>query len=233
MPLHGPAVTLDLVRPRLIPVRLPATPEAVVLVLHGGAGRPDRPSVSTRQLSVQRMIPVAGQIARAAPERLAVHRLLNSFRGWDPERSPVHDVEVALDQLRDQFGPLPVCLVGHSLGGRAALLSGGRSGVRSVVALNPWVYPTDHADLSGRRVLIVHGDSDRVADIAHSRTVAQALRSTADVGFATVKGGKHAMLARSSTFMRLTTDFLRATMLGDVVDGPVAQVLAGHRDVLT
>ena len=61
------------------------------------------------------------------------------------------------------LGPLPargfsrIVLVGHSLGGRAALLAGEHPSVRTVVALNPWVYPTDGADLRGRDVLVGHG----------------------------------------------------------------------------
>ncbi len=99
--------------------------------------------VSPTQLSVLRMIPVAHRIARAGAGRLAVFRLLNSYRGWDASHTPLDDVAWALGQVRERFGHLPACLVGHSLGGRAALLAGGAEEVRSVVALNPWVYPTD------------------------------------------------------------------------------------------
>ena len=64
-----------------------ARPRGVVLVLHGGAGRGSR-RVSPAQLSVLRMVPVAGRIARAGTGRLAVYRLLNSHRGWDSRRRP-------------------------------------------------------------------------------------------------------------------------------------------------
>ena len=47
-------------------------------------------------------------------------------------------------EVAGRFGPdLPVCLIGHSLGGRAALLAAGQPTVAGVVALAPWVYPTD------------------------------------------------------------------------------------------
>src|SRR3954451_9655504 len=140
-------------RPRLVTTSRPRTPHAVVLALHGGGARPGRAAVSPAQLSVLRMVPVARRIARAGSGRLAVHRLLNSYRGWDSTHTPVDDVAWALDVIRERYAPLPVGLVGHSLGGRAALLAGDQTGVRAVVALNPWVYPSDRVDLSGRRVL--------------------------------------------------------------------------------
>ncbi len=112
-------------QPRLLETRVPPRPEAAVLVLHGGANRPGNPMVSPTQLSVLRMIPVARRIARAGDDRLAVFRLLNSVRGWDSQRTPVADVEWALGLLAERFGAdLPIGLVGHSLGGRAALLAG-------------------------------------------------------------------------------------------------------------
>jgi hypothetical protein len=124
--------------------------------------------VSPTQLSVLRMIPVAHRIALAGAGRLAVFRLLNSYRGWDASHTPLDDVTWALEKVRERFGALPFGLVVHSLGGRAALLSGGAEDVRSVVALNPWVYPTDAPDLSGRRVLVVHGTADRIADLGRA-----------------------------------------------------------------
>src|SRR5689334_24858422 len=111
--------------PKLIEVRVPREPEGVVLVLHGGASRRDRMRVSPTQLSVLRMVPIARRIARAGRGRLAVFRLLNSTRGWDTRHTPVDDARWALEQVRDRLGDLPVGLVGHSLGGRAALLAAG------------------------------------------------------------------------------------------------------------
>lgn len=89
-----------------------------MVVLHGGASRRDAVRVSPAQLSVLRMIPVAASITHAASGRLAVLRLLNSRRGWDTEHTPVQDVAWALAEIAKRFGvELPVCLVGHTLGG--------------------------------------------------------------------------------------------------------------------
>jgi alpha-beta hydrolase superfamily lysophospholipase len=200
---------------RLITTYAPARPEAVILVLHGGASRPGRSTVSPAQLSVLRMVPVARRIARAGHGRVAVLRLLNTHRGWDTSHTPIDDVVWALAQVRERYGDLPVGLVGHSLGGRAALLAGSLPGVRSVVALNPWVYATDRADLSGRAVLVLHGTEDRVADPRRAQVVADAIAETTDVTFVPVDGGRHAMLRHGATFERLATEFLLSSLLGE------------------
>jgi pimeloyl-ACP methyl ester carboxylesterase len=220
--------------PRLIAVAEPRRAEAVVLVLHGGASRRDDPRVSPTQLSVLRMIPIAQRVAKADRSRLAVYRLLNSTRGWDTQHTPVDDVHWAIDQLREGFGSdLPVGLVGHSLGGRAAILAADRPEVRSVVALNPWVYPTDgDVDLHGRRVLVVHGTDDRIAPLERSAEAARRLARTADVSYVRVAGGKHAMLRRGREFERLAADFAAATLLDDRTPrGVVAQALAGESPI--
>jgi dienelactone hydrolase len=169
--------------------------------------------VDARQLSVLRMIPTARAVARAA-RRLSVHRLLNTYRGWDATHTPLQDTEWALERLRTRHPGVPVGLVGHSLGGRTALLAAAAPGVRSVVALNPWVYPTDDADLTGRRVLVVHGTEDRVASIEKARAVVRNLARRTSVDFVEVAGGKHAMLAHGREFDRRAAEFMRETLLG-------------------
>ena len=104
--------------------------------------------------------------------------------------------------------------MGHSLGGRAALLAGAADGVRSVVALNPWLYPSDTSDLTDRQVLIVHGTEDRVAPIARARVVADRLARTTRVAFLEVPGGKHAMLRHGRRFDSYAAEFAAATLLG-------------------
>lgn len=103
---------------------------------------------------------------------------------------------------------------GTRYGGRAALLAGGADGVRGVVALNPWVYPDDDADLTGRRVLVVHGTDDRVASIERVRTVVATLRRRTDVELREVPGGTHAMLRHARVFEGAAADFAVRTLLG-------------------
>lgn len=202
--------------PRLLATRILSAPDGVALVLHGGANRPGNPAVRLTQPSVLRMIPIASRIAHAGRGRLAVFRLLNSSRGWDNRQTPVMDARWALRRLARRYGSgTPVCLVGHSLGARAALLAGEEPTVIAVVALNPWLYATDDADLSGRRILIVHGTDDRVAAPGTSRMVARRLAARADVRFVAIKGASHAMLRHGKTFERLAADFTVSMLLGD------------------
>ena len=216
--------------PRLIDVRVPEEPEGVILALHGGASRRGSMRVSPAQLSVLRMIPIARRIARAGRERLAVFRLLNSRRGWDASHTPADDARWALGAIAERLGPVPACLVGHSLGGRAALLAAGAPTVRSAVALAPWVYPADVASgLSGRRILIVHGTEDRVASAARSAALARALSARAEVGYVSVEGGKHAMLRHHAVFDGLAVDFALATLLGVRPGGALGRIEAGER----
>lgn len=217
--------------PRLVPVREPRRPTGAVLVLHGGAARRDRSEVSPTQLSVLRMVPVAQRIARTGRARgggLAVYRVLNSARGWDTRHTPVDDARWALEQVRGRVGDLPTVLVGHSLGGRAALLAGRSEPVVGVVALNAWIAPEDHVRLDGRQVLMVHGTADRVADPRRARRLGQEVASSAaSFGWLDVQDGKHAMLRRGGVFERAAADFAAATLLRRPVGDPVAGLLDG------
>lgn len=200
--------------PRLIEVRVPRDVAACVLVLHGGGGRGGHAMVSPAQLSVLRMIPIARRLAAAGRGRVAVSRLLNTVRGWDAEHTPVSDARWALDRIAERLQrPCPTCLVGHSLGGRAALLTAGHPAVVSVAALAPWVYPDDVTDgLAGKPILIVHGSSDRVADPARSAALARRLRVHTEVRYVTVGGGGHAMLRHRRAFESEATEFALRTL---------------------
>jgi alpha-beta hydrolase superfamily lysophospholipase len=214
----------------LIDVRRPRHPEGVVVVLHGGGSRGDGVHVSPTQLSVLRMVPLAQRVARAGRGRLAVVRLLNSYRGWSTSHTPVQDAEWALDQVRERYGELPVGLVGHSLGGRAALLAAGDERVRSVVALNPWLYPNEPTVPTTAAVLVVHGLQDRVAAPSRSLSYVEHLAQGGNrAAYLAVRDGKHAMLRHGRTFDRCAAEFTAATLLpgGRAPWGPVGRVLDG------
>ncbi|WP_216311751.1 alpha/beta hydrolase [Streptomyces nanshensis] len=180
-------------------------PSAVVLVLHGGRseGLAAPPSWNLPDL---RMRPFLRSLVRATADgRVLVCRLGYRCRGWNGVRADAaRDAEWALGELRRTVGELPMVLVGHSMGGRAALRVGGDRCVRGVVALAPWCPPGEEtAQLSGRRVVILHGDRDRVTDPAASREFAfRARRDGADARFVTVPGGDHAMLRRAAEWQR-------------------------------
>ena len=184
----------------------------MVLVLHGGAARSEAVAVSPTQLSVLRMVPIARRIARS--HELAVFRLLNSRRGWGSGNTPLADVRWALAQVREQYGDLPVVLVGHSLGGRAALLASTEPDVVGVVALNAYLLPGDESiDPAGRRIHFVHGTEDRIASLARARATAAQLARRTDVELRVVEGGKHAMLRHGHTFDRAAADFAHRLLL--------------------
>lgn len=215
---------------KLVAAHVPQDPVGAVLLLHGGASRRAGMLVSPTQLSVLRMIPIASRIEHLGGNRLAVYRLLNSTRGWNRNHTPVDDANWAMTEIAGRFGAdLPISLVGHSLGGRAALLAAGAAAVRSAVALNPWVYPTDgELDLTGRRILIVHGTQDRIASPANSATVARELARTADLSYLRIIGGKHAMLSHHTRFETLAAQFAVATLTGDESTASLDEVRTGE-----
>ena len=217
-------------QPKLVDVRVPSEPKGAVLVLHGGASRRENMMVSPTQLSVLRMVPIARRIARAGGRELAVFRLLNSRRGWETSHTPAHDARWALDRMAERLGgQLPTALVGHSLGGRAAILTATREEVVSVVALAPYVYPSDvPRGLNGQRILIAHGSSDRIASPVRARELARRLNTLTPTTFVLVKGGKHAMLSRRGVFSELAADYVTQTLLGRSKTQAVRRIEAGE-----
>lgn len=186
-----------------------------MLLLHGGAGRAAPTPVSALQPSVLRMVPVALRVAAASRGRLLVARVVNTYRGWDASRSPVADAVQALDDLAERYGDLPACLVGHSLGGRAAVRAAvERARVRGVVALAPWVHADDGRGLRGRRVLVVHGSRDALAPEARALAMVRALADDNDVGVVRLAQGGHALLREQGVVDALAADFVREVLLG-------------------
>ena len=177
-----------------------------VLVLHGGRVASREP-VNTRQLAVVRVALLASALHhRVADQGVAVWNLRFSVRGWNgAEASPVADALWALEQIRLHAG-VPVAVVGHSMGGRAALRVASDRSVRGIVALAPWL-PEDEPvrQLSGRAVTIAHGTADRITDPAASARYAVRARSVArSVALHPIARDGHGMLRRPGTWNRLT-----------------------------
>jgi alpha-beta hydrolase superfamily lysophospholipase len=183
---------------------------AVVIVLSGGKAD-SFDLADARKLTAVRMRPFAAVLHRRGRRRgITVWTLRYRYRGWNgDERSPVADVQWALDEVRRRHGDLPVVLVGHSMGGRAALAIGGDPLVCGVCALAPWTLPADPFDqLAGRDVLIVHGTRDFVTSPRGSRAYARhAAAAGARVGYIALPGETHAMLFRWRTWHRLAAGF--------------------------
>ena len=173
-------------------------------------GRTAPPRRTDRQLAVLRMLPFATALHRAGGAHgLAVARLRYELRGWNGDRrSPVRDAERALEQLSSRFPDVPVALVGHSMGGRAAVYAAGYDGVRAVVGLAPWI--------GRRRPGRAAGGPARAHRARHARPDDQlpqrpfALRERAGrvadaVTFVSVEGGRHAMLRRAAVWHSLVS----------------------------
>jgi dienelactone hydrolase len=179
----------------------------VALFLHGGKVTSREP-VTARQLAVLRVALLAAAVhRRVAEHQIAVWNLRFGVRGWNgAEASPVADAIWALEQIRLHVG-VPVVIVGHSMGARAALRVAGDESVRGVVALAPWL-PNDEpmAELRGRSLVIAHGSSDRITDPAASARYAARARSVAkSVQFQKISDDGHAMLRHAPTWNRLTS----------------------------
>ena len=235
---RAPQVAPVLVRERgaRSPVR------AAALVLHGGRETSMAP-VTAHQLAVLRMVPIARHLSTAGAEAgLGVWRLRFRYRGWNTEAHPVADVRFAVRQLRDQLGDVPVVLVGHSMGGRAALRAADEPGVVGIVGLAPWVPPGEpHEQIVGRRLLVVHGTRDRTTSAKASRALVDAVRADALAGvvshdaspdeaavettFVHLRGGGHAMLRRAALWDELTADFVLHAALEARPRGKLARAI--------
>ncbi len=204
---------------------------AAVLVLHGGRDRSTEP-VRARQLAVLRMVPIARRIAAAGHGGLAVFRLRFGVRGWNGKAmSPVADVTWALEQLAERHPGRPIGLVGHSMGGRTALRAASQDQVRSVVGLAPWLPPGEPIDqLAGCRVLLAHGDRDRMTSAVGTERFAAQLRAAGvPASFVTVRGDGHAMLRRAAVWHELAAGFLVGTLMPDADPSRLDAGQSGHR----
>jgi len=142
---------------------------------------------------------------------LAVGLLRDRYRGWNgTEAEPLRDALWALEETERLYGPIPVVLVGHSMGGRAALRAGGYRTVRAVAALCPWLPESEpFAQLAGRTVLIAHAVRDEVTDPAASLRYAQRATLVADeVRYRHMTTGGHAMVRGAGQWHRLVADFV-------------------------
>lgn len=193
----------------------PQGAHGVALVLHGGAAE-SRAPVQPWGLAVLRMVPFARHLARRSRGRLVVARLRFAVRGWNGgDRSPLGDTVTALDRLRERHPGLPVGLVGHSMGGRAAVHAAGTDGVRCVAALAPWLTAADPVEqLLGRRLLVAHGTADRVTSSEESRRYADRARAAGvQVTYTALAGGEHTMLRGAPRWHALATDFVLDSLL--------------------
>ena len=185
---------------------------AVALFCHGGTVASVEPP-RERALSLVRMRAVEQFVSAAAADRgLATCLLRYRVAGWNGAAADAFaDVCWALDRITADHGDVPVVLVGHSMGGRAALRAGGADGVAAVCALAPWTPPGEPvAHLRGRTVAILHGRGDRWVPAALSADfAARAQQAGAHVARFTVAGG-HSMIRRAHLWHTFVRDVVTA-----------------------
>lgn len=203
----------------------------VVVVAHGGQSVSSAPTTAY-QLAVLRMIPLVAAIRHAVRgHAVMVRRPRFEVRGWnDADASPVRDLTRFLDDLRDEFGPVPVVLVGHSMGARAALRAAGHPSVTAAAGLAPWLPPGEPVgQLGGRRILLAHGTADAVTSPADTWTYAERARTLTSVTEIEVRTGEHTMLWRASLWHGLAAAFTCLSLGIPTPSGSAAAAVADAR----
>jgi alpha-beta hydrolase superfamily lysophospholipase len=194
----------------------------VVLVAHGGQASGTAPT-SALQPAVLRMVPVAAAIRNALRGSGAmVQRPRFKVRGWNgPQASPVADLNRVLDEIAAACGPVPVVLVGHSMGARAAVRAAGHPAVTAVAGLAPWLPPGEPvSQLAGRRVLLAHGAADTITSPAETWAFVERARAVTPVAAVEVRDGDHPMLRRARLWHAIAAEFARAAL--GLPAGPLA-----------
>ena len=195
---------------------VPDEVRAAVLVLHGGrvSGRTRPPSRWAPP--ALRMVPFGRAVRRAtAGHGVALGSVGYRYLGWNGDHAdPARDATAALDHLRDRLGLVPVVLIGHSMGGRAALHAAGHPLVRAVIGLAPWCPPDDPVtQLTGRRTVLLHCPADRITSFDESRQlVARARTAGAPACLVTMPHGGHTMLRSAPAWHTLTADLTTALL---------------------
>ncbi|MEU0671924.1 alpha/beta fold hydrolase [Streptomyces sp. NPDC006172] len=178
---------------------------AAVLFLCGGRADSRAPS-RPWHLAAVRMRPFVRSVARAVPDDdVLLGEVRYRLRGWNgSDADTLKDVHRALGELTRLVGDVPVVLVGHSMGGRAALRAAAAPQVRGVLALAPWCPPGEPVEhLRDKRIVVFHGDRDRVTDPGASLAfVRRALAAGARADAVVMPDGDHAMLRHSATWHR-------------------------------
>jgi alpha-beta hydrolase superfamily lysophospholipase len=187
------------------------TVAGVVVIAHGGQTASTEPT-NALQPAVLRMIPVAAAVRNAVRgSDTVVLRPRFRVRGWNGEQaSPVGDLNDALDRIAAGYGSVPVVLIGHSMGARAAIRAAGHPAVSAVAGLAPWLpLGEPAAQLAGRRVLLAHGTADTITSPAETWAFVERAREVTTVTAIEVRGGDHPMLRRARLWHAIAAEFAR------------------------
>ncbi|AZS89289.1 alpha/beta fold hydrolase [Streptomyces griseoviridis] len=178
---------------------------AAVLFLHGGTDEDRGPSRRWHPAALRMRPFVRAAAAATAGDGVFLGEVRYRVRGWNgASADPLRDTLAALDELARVAGEVPVVLVGHSMGGRAALRAASAPRVRGVLALAPWCPEGEPVEqLRDKDVVVFHGDRDRITDPRASvALVERAVAAGARAEVTLVPGGDHAMLRHSGRWHR-------------------------------
>jgi pimeloyl-ACP methyl ester carboxylesterase len=181
----------------------------MALFCHGGTATSVAPPREAA-LSLVRMRAVEAFVRSGTADRgIGTSLLRYRVAGWNGAAADAYnDVRWAIEQLRAEHGPeVPLVLVGHSMGGRAALRAAADPQVAAVCGLAPWTPPGEPvAHLRSRTVAILHGLGDRWVPAKLSADFAlRATEAGATVARFTVPGG-HSMLRGALRWHRFARD---------------------------
>ncbi|MFI0984138.1 alpha/beta hydrolase [Streptomyces exfoliatus] len=227
----------DARRPRLgRPVggsRTSAAVGGVVLLLPNGEPVSGR-RASTRAHAA--MLPLGRGLVRAGrAEGLVAHVVRYRGRGWNgADANLAADASWAVAESVRRYGDVPLCLVGHGLGARAALRAAGHGAVDAVLGLAPWLPEDDVAaepeavrQLVGRRVLLVHGTNDARTDPELSfRFAERAKKANRDTCRFEVHSDGHALRQYADEVQALAVDFVLGALFARPVARPVTDAMA-------
>ncbi|MFZ3499915.1 alpha/beta hydrolase [Streptomyces sp. 5.8] len=173
--------------------------------------------------------PLARALARAgAADGLVTHQVIHGAGTREG------DAEWAADEVVRLYGDIPVCLAGYDAGGRAALAAAGHEAVNSVLALAPSLPRQSDTDspepvkqLSGRRVLIVHGTNDARSDPELSyRLAARAKKANRTTCRFEVHSDGHGLRDHQDEVVALSVDFVLGSVFSGSYSRPVTDALA-------
>ncbi|MFD3533081.1 alpha/beta hydrolase [Streptomyces sp. NPDC058664] len=200
---------------------------------------PDGEPVSGRRASARAhaaMLPLGRALVRAGrTDGLVAHVVRYRGRGWNgADANLAADAGWAVAEAVRRYGDVPLCLVGHGLGARAALRAAGHDAVGAVLGLAPWLPEDDVAaepesvrQLVGRRVLLVHGTNDARTDPELSfRFAARAKKANRDTCRFEVHSDGHALRQYAAEVQALAADFVLGALFARPVARPVTDAMA-------
>ena len=174
---------------------------------------------------------LARRIARRRPE-LLVAETRYRHGSWRRSAEASRDGETACRALEGS-GVERIALIGFSLGGAVAAVTGRRDAVAGVIGLAAWLPPSvDLGGLGSRPLRLIHGTADAgvpglpgVSPEVSERAVARARSSGVDAQLTLIPGGVHGVALRAP--WGGTLPLPRAGRWGRLVDRALDELLSG------